>query len=211
MDVAYFAKVLAALFAIMSPVANLPVFMSLTANMDAAGQRKVAITVIVALVVGVVATVLGGAAILRLFGIGIDDFQLAGGLLILFIAMNMLHGQQSTTHAGTDSEKESFQTQDNPAIYPLTIPMLLGPGAISTLIIFHTKSTTAAETVAFGLAAGAIILLLGATFLAAPLLSRLLGQTAITIMSRLMGMILAAIAMHMMVDSLRKLFPGLAG
>ncbi len=211
MDIAYFAKVLAALFAIMSPVANLPVFMSLTADRDQAGQRKVALTVIAGLLIGSAVTVFAGSAILKLFGIGIDAFRLAGGLLILFIALSLLRGEDAASHAGSEKEKKTFADRDNPGIYPMTVPMLLGPGTISSIIIFHEQTKTLEMKVAFGLAIGAIIVILGTTFLAAPLLSRVLGQTAITIMSRLMGMILAAIAMEMMVDSLKNLLPGLVG
>jgi multiple antibiotic resistance protein len=211
MDFTYFLKVLAALFAIMSPIANLPVFLSLTADRDAAGQRKVAMTVIAGLVVGGAVTVFAGTAVLKLFGIGINEFRLAGGLLILFIALSLLHGQETTSHAGSPKEKDTYDDQDNPGVYPLTVPILLGPGAISSIIIFENQATDWSMKMAFGAAVIAIIVLLSGTFLAAPLLSRILGQTAISVMSRLMGMILAAIAMEMMVDSLAKLLPGLAG
>ena len=211
MDFTYFAKVLAALFAIMSPVANLPVFLSLTAGRDAAGQRKVAMTVIAGLVIGGAAIVVAGTAVLKLFGIGLDEFRLAGGLLILFIALSLLHGQETSSHAGSAKEKDSYDDQDNPGVYPLTVPILLGPGAISSIIIFQDQAKTWPMKVAFIGAVAAIIVLLSGTFLAAPFLSRVLGQTAISVMSRLMGMILAAIAMEMMVDSLAKLLPGLAG
>jgi len=210
MDLAYFAKVLAALFAIMSPVANLPVFMSLTADRDTAGQRKVAVTVILGLLTGLAITVFAGSAILKIFGIGIDAFRLAGGLLILFIALSLLHGQDPPPHAGSTKEKESFHDQNNPGIYPMTIPILLGPGAISSIIIFHEQTKTIAMKIAFGAAIVAMVVILGVTFFAAPFLSRILEQTAITILSRLMGMLLAAIAMQMMVESLKNLLPGLA-
>lgn len=211
MDYVYFAKVLAALFAIMSPIANLPIFLSLTADRDAGGQRKVAMTVIIGLVVGLAITVFAGSEILKLFGIGIDSFRLAGGLLILFIALSMLHGKEPSSHAGSEKEKKSYSDHDNPGIYPLTIPILVGPGSIATIIIFREQTNTLAMDVALGAAICTMVVLLAGTFLAAPYLSRILGQTAITIMSRLMGMILAAIAMEMMVESLRHLLPGLAG
>ncbi len=211
MDVAYFLKVFAALFAIMSPIANLPVFLSLTADRDAAGQRRVALTTIIGITIGSLITVFAGDAVLKLFGISIDAFRLAGGLLILFIALNMLHGNESTTHAGTEQEKERHSERDNPGVYPLTVPILLGPGTISSIVIFRQQATDFSMELAFGLAVAASVALISVTFLAAPVLSRHLSDTATSIMSRLMGMILAAIAMEMMVDSLRSLLPGLAG
>ncbi|MEJ8476183.1 MarC family protein [Roseibium algae] len=210
MDQAFFLKMFAALFAIMNPVANLPVFLSLTSSRTPASQRAVAITVIIALIVGSGIIALVGNEILAVFGISLSAFRLAGGFLILLIALHLISGEQSAAHHGTDAEKAHSATQDNPAIYPLTVPILLGPGTISTLIIFRGQATSVSQEIAYGAAIAAAIALLGVTFLAAPLLQRLLGQTATSVMSRLMGMILAAIAMEMMVSSLKALLPGLA-
>jgi len=210
MDIAFFLKVFAALFAIMSPVANLPVFLALTSDRDAAGQRAVALTATFGLIAGSVIVFFGGEAILALFGISIDGFRLAGGLLILLIALSMLHGGESSAQAGTDEEKEHHRSVDNPGIYPLTVPMLLGPGSISTIIIFREQARGAAQEIALVAALAAMVAVFAATFFAAPMLSRILSRTAISIMSRLMGMILAAIAMEMMVTSLKTLLPGLA-
>lgn len=210
MDIAFFLKVFAALFAIMSPVANLPVFLALTSDRDAAGQRAVALTATFGLIAGSVIVFFGGEAILALFGISIDGFRLAGGLLILLIALSMLHGGESSAQAGTDEEQEHHRTRDNPGIYPLTVPMLLGPGSISTIIIFREQARGAAQEIALAAALAAMVAVFAATFFAAPMLSRILSRTAISIMSRLMGMILAAIAMEMMVTSLKTLLPGLA-
>ncbi|MBL6430465.1 MAG: NAAT family transporter [Alphaproteobacteria bacterium] len=211
METAYFLKVFAALFAIMSPIANLPVFLSLTADRTPGEARKVAVTVIAGLVVGAALILLTGDRLLGVFGIGLNDFRLAGGLLILLIALSMLHGGESTAHAGTAREKDHHKAVENPGIYPLTVPILLGPGTISTIIVFKQQANGAAEQMAVVAAIAASVTLIGATFLAGPALGRLLGQTAISIMSRIMGMILAAIAMEMMVSSLRALWPGLAG
>ncbi|WP_346906778.1 MarC family protein [uncultured Roseibium sp.] len=210
MDLAFFLKMFAALFAIMSPIANLPVFLSLTSDRDAASQRNVAITVIIGLLVGGAIVALSGPAILKIFGISLDSFRLAGGFLILLIALKLLSGEQSSTHGGTEKEQVHHAEQDNPAIYPLTVPILLGPGTISTLIIFRGQAETLSQEIAYVAALGGAIALLGGTFIAAPLLNKVLGQTATSVMSRIMGMILAAISMEMMVGSLKALLPGLA-
>lgn len=210
MDQAFFLKMFAALFAIMNPLANLPVFLSLTEDRSPAGQRRIAVTVIVSLAIGCLIVAIAGNAILKVFGISLDSFRLAGGFLILLIALKLLSGEQSKSHQGTAAEQEHHATRDNPAIYPLTVPILLGPGTISTLIIFNGQATSVDQHVAYGVAAAAAIALLGGTLLLAPQLEKLLGQTATSVMSRLMGMILAAIAMEMMVSSLKALLPGLA-
>jgi multiple antibiotic resistance protein len=210
MDTAYFLKVFAALFAIMSPVANLPVFLSLTGDRDAAGQRMVALTASIALAVGLAVVFFAGEGVLGLFGISIEGFRLAGGLLILLIALSMLHGSESSVQAGTSREQEHHLAQDNPGIYPLAVPILLGPGTISTVIIFHQQAEGAAQVAGLVAALVASTALISVAFLAGPLLAGLLGRTAISIMGRLMGMLLAAIAMEMMVTSLKALLPGLA-
>lgn len=210
MDLAFFLKMFAALFAIMSPIANLPVFLSLTSDRDPASQRSVAKTVIIGLVAGGAIVALSGPAILKIFGISLDSFRLAGGFLILLIALKLLSGEQSATHGGTEKEQAHHAQQDNPAIYPLTVPILLGPGTISVLIIFRGQAESVSQEVAYVAALGGAIALLGGTFIAAPLLSKVLGQTATSVMSRIMGMILAAISMEMMVGSLKALLPGLA-
>ncbi|WP_428645208.1 MarC family protein [Roseibium sp.] len=210
MDQGLFLKLFAALFAIMNPIANLPVFLSLTADKGAAFERKVAFTLLISLSVGAAIIGLTGDTILKVFGISLDAFRLAGGFLILLIALNLISGEQSKAHHGTDEEKEHHGEQDNPAIYPLTVPILLGPGSISTMIIFRGQVGDLKQEIAYVAAIAAAIGLLIVTFFAAPFLSRFLGQTATSVMSRLMGMILAAIAMEMMVDSIKALLPGLA-
>lgn len=210
MDLAYFLKMFAALFAIMNPIANLPVFLSLTSDKEPAFQRTVALTVIAGLVVGGAVVALTGNAVLNIFGISLDDFRLAGGFLILLIALKLLSGEQSAIHHGTEKERAHHDAQENPAIYPLTVPILLGPGTISTLIIFRGQAGNVHQEIAYVAALAGAIALLGATLLAAPFLSKVLGQTATSVMSRIMGMILAAIAMEMMIDSLKGLLPGLA-
>ncbi len=210
MDLAFFLKMFAALFAIMNPVANLPVFLSLTSDGGPAFQRRVALTVIVGLISGGLIVALAGNAILAVFGISLDAFRLAGGFLILLIALQLLSGEQSKTHHGSEEEKAHHKEQQNPAIYPITVPILLGPGTISTLIIFRGQVSHVSQDIAYAFALGGAIALLGGTFLAAPYLGKVLGQTATSVISRLMGMILAAIAMEMMVSSLKGLLPGLA-
>ncbi len=210
MDQALFLKLFAALFAIMNPIANLPVFLSLTADKGAAFERKVAFTLLVSLSIGAAIVGLTGDAILKIFGISLDAFRLAGGFLILLIALNLISGEKSKSHHGTEAEQEHHAEQENPAIYPLTVPILLGPGSISTMIIFRGQVKGLEQEIAYVAAIAAAIGLLIVTFFAAPFLSRFLGQTATSVMSRLMGMILAAIAMEMMVDSLKVLLPGLA-
>lgn len=210
MDQVLFLKLFAALFAIMNPIANLPVFLSLTADRGPGFERKTAFTLLISLSVGAAIVAVSGNALLNVFGISLDAFRLAGGFLVLLIALSLISGEQSKSHHGTAKEKDHQAEQDNPAIYPLTVPILLGPGSISTMIIYRGQVTDLSGEIAYVAAICAAIGVLIATFFAAPILSRYLGPSATSIMGRLMGMVLAAIAMEMMIDSLKVLLPGLA-
>lgn len=210
MDFAFAAKVFAALFAIMNPIANLPIFLSLTSDMGEAEQRRTAVLVSATVAVGCIVSALAGSAILGFFGLDVDHFRLAGGLIVLLIALSMLHGTDSATHSGSGEEKATFATASNVAFYPLAIPILLGPGTISALIVYAHDATGPDRITALGAGMLAFLFLLAATLIAAPTLARIISPTVMSVTKRLMGMILAAIAMEMLVASLRALFPGLA-
>ncbi len=212
-DPAFVVKVFAALFAITNPIANVPVFLSLTEGASPQVQRSVAVTASIGTVVGCLVAVVAGDVILRIFGISVDDFRLAGGLLVLLIALTMVQGEASQAHARTPAEAE--QTRDtNPAdvaIYPLTVPLLVGPGTIATLIVFSETARREGRIPELAIGLALFLVLLCACLLAAPWVGRKLSPTATAIARRLMGIILAAIAAEMIVSSLRTLFPGLAG
>lgn len=210
MDFVFATKVFAALFAIMNPIANLPIFLSLTSDMNLVDQRRTAVLVTLTVAVGCAISAAAGAAILSFFGIDVQHFRLAGGLIVLLIALSMLHGSESTTHGGTSVEKAGWQSVENVAFYPLAIPILLGPGTISTLVIFAQQA--GGPTQIAGLSAGVAIfvVILGATLIAGPFLAHYLSATVMSVTKRLMGMVLAAIAMEMIIGSLRALLPGIA-
>lgn len=198
------------MFAIMNPIANIPVFLSLTAGASAAVQRRISLTAILGVSIGCVASVLAGGAILGAFGLTVQDFRLAGGLLVLLIALSMLHGSASSVHSGTAAEQVDTPSPENVAIYPLTIPLLVGPGTIATLVVFGQTAREQGKIIELFLGLSGFLLVLAGSLLLAPSIGRHLSATATAITQRLMGMILAAIAMQMIVVSLQALFPRLA-
>jgi len=208
-DLALSIKVFTALFAIMNPIANVPIFLSLTEGASDAERRKIAVTALVAVSIGCIVSAVAGAPILGVFGVSIDDFRLAGGLLVLLIALSMVHGSASTQHAPTDQERKNLSDEDSVAIYPLAIPLMLGPGAIATMIVQGHGAFAAGKELAFGLGLAMFLLLLAASLLSAPFLGHYLSSRVTAIAQRLMGMILAAIAVDMMLTSLRASLPGL--
>ena len=209
MDTAYAIKLFGALFAIMNPISNLPIFLGVTEGASVATQRAIALKVaLYALVMGAVFS-LAGSAVLKLFGITIADFRTAGGLVLLLIALNMLNGDHSSSHHGSEGEQENFPDAASVAFYPLTFPIIIGPGTIATLIVFAGQAETAADKIAFGVVFAGLVTLLGLVFYFAADIGKHLSETARAIMSRLMGMILAAIAVGMITTGLKDLLPGL--
>ncbi|GAA6161089.1 MULTISPECIES: MarC family protein [Ruegeria] len=199
-----------ALFAIMNPITNLPVFLSVTEGLSPADQRKVAAKVTVyCLILGGAFAAIGNQA-LGLFGISVDDLRVAGGLVVLMIGLNMLSGNQSTTHHGTEDEKQSYPEPDTVAFYPLAFPILVGPGTITTLILYAHHITKPVDAMLYAGVFLVVLLLLFVTFWNASALAKRLSANARVIMSRFMGMILSAIAISMIADGLKVLLPGLA-
>lgn len=210
MDPSFAIKFFGAMFAIMNPITNLPVFLSVTQGAPVPVQRQIALKVaLYAAIMGAVIA-LAGNQLLALFGISVDDFRVAGGLVVLLIGLNMLNGDESRSHHGTDSEKSAYPDAATVAFYPLTFPILVGPGTITTMIVFWGQAETAANKIGFGIVYAALVLLLAIVFWFAADLGRMLSASARVIMSRLMGMILAAIAIDMIATGLKALLPGLA-
>ena len=204
-DLTFSMKVFAALFAIMNPIANIPVFLSLTEGAADGVRRKVALTAAIGVTVGCIVSAVAGGAILHVFGLTVDDFRLAGGLLVLLIALSMLHGAPSRQHSPGDDEGADPAAAESVAIYPLTIPLLVGPGTIATMIVLGHTAFSTGQAFAFALGRR-VFVLLAASLLSAPLIGHYLSPRVTAVTQRLMGMILAAIAMQMIVASLKAAF-----
>lgn len=204
-------KAAGALFAMMNPFVALPMFLALTQDYDRSRQRSAAIRCVgYSLLLGVV-VVLSGTAILRFFGISIDDFRVAGGLVLMLIALGMLNGNH-TSHTGSASEQaEQNQSRQESAtdiaLYPMAFPMMVGPGTITTIVVFAGQAGGAADQLLLIVVLAGILACLLAVLWFALTIGQHMSETLRTIMIRLMGIILAAIAVEMMVAGLKNLFP----
>ncbi|MGH6918271.1 MAG: MarC family protein [Geminicoccaceae bacterium] len=203
-----FLRFAAALFAIMNPFGNIAIFLSVTADRSPAERGKIATTTAAAVLVTLLVAAVLGQQILALFGISIGAFRVAGGVIVLLIGLSMLRAQQSGVHHSAQ-EEDAGRAKDNPAIFPLAIPMIAGPGSMATVILYgqHAQGLLGWSTI------GAVIVLLCGLLLltlhAAGRLSALLGTTGLNVLTRLMGMLLAAIAIEMIAGGLTDLFPQL--
>lgn len=210
MDWTLAAKLFAALFAIMNPLGVIPAYLALTADHSPEERRGAAFMMIVTVVAGAVVCALTGQAVLSVFGIDVPHFRLAGGVIVLMIALSMLKGEEHSSHAGTPDEKKDFGSAASVGVYPLAIPIALGPGTMATIIVFAQSATSHGSL--FGYYAGLIgyLVFFSAMMATAPVISAWMSPIALSVSKRLMGIILAAIAFEMITGALRQVFPSWA-
>ena len=210
MDILFATKFFGALFAIMNPFINLPIFLALTSENSVPEQRAMSIKIVLYSAIMCAIIAVAGHEIIGFFGITIDAFRVAGGLVLLSIAFSMLNGKQVTSHERGEHEKHANEADESIAFYPMTFPMIVGPGTIATLIIYSAQTDGFAQYTAFGAVLSAILIMLFAVLFFASAIGKLLSAKMRVIMARLMGMILAAIAVEMVLDGLKTILPGLA-
>lgn len=201
-------KLFVALFAIMNPLTTIPVFLSLTADRTPAERRRTMLVLNATVAIGCLVCALGGRWVLAAFGIDVTHFQLAGGLIVLMLALSMLSGDAHSAHAGTDGEKKAANPASGVGVYPLGIPLSIGPGTMATIIVFSHTAGQPGDKAGFYAGLVAYVVFFSICMAAAPILSRFLSPSALSISKRLMGILLAAIAMEMMAGALGHLFPG---
>jgi multiple antibiotic resistance protein len=204
-------KPLVALLAIVNPIGVVPFFIHFTQNFTRAErQRTIRISAFTAFVVIAVSAV-AGLRIIEFFGISIASFQVGGGTLLLISALAMLNAQPAESKPADVTEgDQKVDAGASIAVVPLTIPLLTGPATISTMVIYAERTRhwwEQAVLVGYGVVVGVATFV---AFSAAGGIARWLGRTGINVMTRLMGLILAALAVEIMADGLAKLFPVLA-
>jgi multiple antibiotic resistance protein len=198
-----------ALLTITNPIGNLAIFASLTGDRDDAQKKAIATKSALAVALILVIVTWSGSYILDLFGISVPAFQTAGGLIILLLGLAMLHSQTSAMHH-TPDEQAAAETKDEIAVVPMAIPIVAGPGAMTTIIVqSHQTDTIVDRLLVTAVCLGISLLLLLAFRFAAPI-GRRLGVSGINIVTRIMGMVLSAIAIGMIASGLKQLFPGWA-
>lgn len=208
-DWAEYAKFFAGLLAIVNPIGAIPVFISLTASQDRLQRYRTALLSAAAVGSVLLLALFTGEAILGFFGITIASFRVGGGILLLLIAVSMMHAQVSPAKQ-TDEEVQDAAEKSSVAVVPLAIPLLAGPGAISTIIVYAHREPAPAHYMALSLEILLVAMLVWGVFRLAPFLAGVLGRIGINVLTRIMGLILAAIAVEFMANGLRQLLPGLA-
>jgi len=205
-------KPLIALLAIVNPIGVVPFFIHFTRNLTPAERRRTIRVSSFSAFVVIALSALAGLRIIEFFGISLASFQVGGGTLLLISSIQMLNAQPAEGRPEDVSEgSNKVDAGASIAVVPLTIPLLTGPATISTMVIYADKTRhwwQLGVLVGYGVV---VALVTYVAFSAAGRIARVLGQTGINIMTRLMGIILAAVAVELLADGLTKLFPVLAG
>ena len=205
LDFTEYTKIFISLFAIIDPVGIIPIIIAFTAGMTAQKRERVGRIASLAVLGILLAALLLGEAILEFFGISIHSFRTAGGILLLLMSINMLIGDK----AKLTPDDSDVDATSSVAIVPLSTPLLAGPGAISTVILDAHKGSNVGHYGAMALVLVVLSLIVWVTFLIAPWVSQRLGKIGSNIVSRMMGLLLAAIAVEFIAGGLRGLFPAL--
>jgi multiple antibiotic resistance protein len=186
------------LFIVVNPIAVLPVFLAVTAGFDQATQRRVALIAVLASFAVLLLFIIGGGFVLARMGISIRSFQIAGGIILFLVALDMVRGT-SYAPAGTTADQAT-----SVAIYPLAVPKIAGPGTMLTIVLLTDDDRF--DVLELALTTGVLALVLAITLvillLAAPI-SRLIGTAGTSILSRVMGMLLVALAVHTVLSAFR--------
>ena len=203
-------KPLITLLAIVNPLAIVPFFIHYTQGFSAEQRRNTVFVSSFSTFVVIAVSAIAGLQILEFFGITLASFQVGGGMLLLTSALNMLNAQPAeakpSAHVLEDGAEKAAQGSSI-AVVPLTSPLLTGPATMSTVVIYADKAKTVLQMgtlVGYGVV---VALATALCFSLAQPIARVLGKTGINVMTRLMGLILAALAVEVMSDGLTKLFP----
>ena len=201
-------KPLIALLAIVNPIGVVPFFIHFTQNFTREERlRTMRISAFSAFLVIAVSAV-AGLKVIEFFGISLASFQVGGGCLLLISSLAMLNAQPAETKPDDVQEgQKKVETGASIAVVPLTIPLLTGPATISTMIIYSEKTRHLWELGVLVLYGLVIAVATYTVFAASGRIAKVLGSTGINVMTRLMGLILAAMAVELLADGLTKLFP----
>jgi multiple antibiotic resistance protein len=198
MDTPFLITSFVTLFVIVDPIGLTPLFAAMTQDMKIKLQRQIATRAIIVAFYILVAFALFGDAILSFAGISMPAFRIAGGILLFITALDMLFERRTKRREGQKDE----ELRDDPSVFPLAIPLIAGPGSIATVILLAGNTNVENSLIwTFGVIA-AVLSSVFAMFLTAPLIQRALGKTGINVTTRLLGMLLAALAVQFVMDGI---------
>ncbi|ASA78291.1 MULTISPECIES: neutral amino acid NAAT transporter SnatA [Thermococcus] len=207
--VKHFVILYGGLFAITNPVGAVPVFLGVTHDLSRRERREIARKTAITVVVTLVTFALIGEWIFKFFGSSTDAFAIAGGILLFKMAMEMLSGKLSSVKISreeTEEFSEEVVTLEEVAVIPLAIPLISGPGAITTVMLYMAKSTSIPEKGAVIASIAAIAVTVWLILCSSNGIQRRLGRVGIKVMTRMMGLILTSMAVQMIINGIKGAF-----
>ncbi len=203
MDSTQIISAFVTLFVVIDPVGLAPLFIALTRDMPQAqrrraGWRALGIAAMLLTLFG-----LAGEAILAGIGISLPAFRIAGGILLFLTALDMLFERRTERREGQTRDDPSRDDHDDPSVFPLATPLLAGPGALATMILLVNQDQSAAHTLMIHLVMLAVLGIVAILFALAGPIGHLLGRTGTMVVTRLFGMLLAALSIQFVIDGLK--------
>lgn len=195
-------------FVIVDPIAVAPIFASLTQDLAPADRRRTAIKAVIVAGSTLLAFAFVGAPLLKALGISFGAFRIAGGTLLFMLAVEMVFAHQSGLRTTTSSEEEEAHQRKDLSVFPVGIPLLAGPGAMAAVVLMMGEAQGSLGSQ--GAVIAILLSVLGLTLLILILAAKLmefLGVTGVNVLSRLFGIILAALAVQYVIDGIRESFP----
>lgn len=203
MDAQVIITAFATMFVIIDPIGLTPLFVALTQGMSDKARRAIALRACALAVIVLLLFAVFGEAVLGFVGISLPAFRIAGGILLFLTALEMLFERRSKRR-----EDQADDDRPDPSVFPLAIPLIAGPGAIASMILLTGDGDMIQLATVSGVMLS-VIAVVFVLFLLAGKIERLLGKTGINVVSRLLGMMLAALSVQFVLDGLRDF--GLAG
>jgi len=198
-DAAFFITAFTTLFVVIDPFGTAPIFVALTQDMEARTRRRIALRTCAVASGILIAFAAFGEAVLGFVGISMEAFKVAGGALLFLTALDMLFERRTKRR----EDRAEVEERPDPSVFPLAIPLVAGPGSIATIILLageHPGLQGIAAACAVMLAVMAVVLTF---FLSAGLIARILGKTGLNVLTRLLGMLLAALSVQFILDGLK--------
>ncbi|TMH70673.1 MAG: NAAT family transporter [Betaproteobacteria bacterium] len=203
-----YLRYLVTLTAVLDPFLAIPIFVGVTAARDEAATRRLANVVTITVFLVLAGAALFGESLLKVLGASLPAFRVGGGLVLLLMALAMLNAKVGEMRQ-TRAEAAELESREVSGVVPLAVPLLAGPGAISTTII-AAQTGGVAHLLALLVCIALVSALLWGMLRIAHAVGERMGTTGLNVATRLLGLILAAIAIETMADGLKELFPGLA-
>lgn len=198
LDVSFMITAFVTMFVVIDPIGLTPLFVALTQGKSKQARRRIALRATLISVLILLAFATFGETLLTFIGISMPAFRVAGGILLFLTALDMLFERRTKRREDQSEEDDS----DDPSVFPLAIPLIAGPGSIASVILLMGQRPDLEGTIMVLGVTGLVMMIVLTFFLVSGLFERALGKTGITVVTRLLGMLLAALSVQFVLDGL---------